>query len=308
MKRFCVYVVGLIVLLNLSAFGQGIIAFSGGGGTRDGGFQGNATFHLPIFPQPVLANAPYSGEQVSESSQTLADGTHITRPRMGPDQKTWRDSQGRVRMERSMGGGNTNLKDVPTIAQITDPVAGYAYIMDNVNHVAHRIKLAPSPQRPTAMVRQANAEAIAAAGGRAMTGVTGAPGAVGGGGGGGGGGVGGGTIRPNALERPQMSTEDLGTQTIDGVLVYGTRRTTVIPAGGRQGNDRPMTTTSDSWYSKDLRLTVLSTNFNPASGTSTNKIANLSTAEPDPALFMVPTDYTMVDETESFTITWGEKK
>jgi hypothetical protein len=71
-----------------------------------------------------------------------------------------------------------------------------------------------------------------------------------------------------------MSTEDLGTQTIDGPLVYGTRRTTVIPAGGREGNDRPMTTTSDNWYSKDLQLTVLTTNFNPASGTSTNKIAD----------------------------------
>jgi hypothetical protein len=137
----------------------------------------------------------------------------------------------------------------------------------------------------------------------------GGPGAVGGvGGGGGSAGGGGGANRPNTMERPQMSTEDLGTQLIDGVQVYGTRRTTVIPAGGREGNDRPMTTTSESWYSKDLRLTVLSTNFNPASGTSTNKIANLSTSEPDPALFMVPTDYTIVDETESFTITWGEKK
>jgi len=53
---------------------------------------------------------------------------------------------------------------------------------------------------------------------------------------------------------------------------------------------------------------VLSTSYSPASGTQTLKIANLSTAEPDPALFMVPTDYTIVDETESFTIAWGEKK
>jgi hypothetical protein len=104
--------------------------------------------------------------------------------------------------------------------------------------------------------------------------------------------------------RRETSTEDLGTKLIDGVLCYGTRRTTVIPEGA-QGNDRPMTTTNETWRSRDLQLIVLSTNYSPASGTSTTKIANLSTAEPDPALFMVPTDYTIVDETESFTIKWG---
>ena len=110
MKRHSVYVVGLILLLALSAFGQGLISFSGSsGGGRDGTFQGNATFRLPMFPQPVLTNAPYSGEQVSESSQTLADGTHITRPMMGPQQKTWRDSQGRVRTERQMFGARSPI-------------------------------------------------------------------------------------------------------------------------------------------------------------------------------------------------------
>jgi hypothetical protein len=74
-----------------------------------------------------------------------------------------------------------------------------------------------------------------------------------------------------------------------------------------QGNDRPITTTNETWMSKDLGLTVLSTSYSPINGTTTTKIANLSTAEPDPALFMVPADYATVDETENFTIKWGEK-
>jgi hypothetical protein len=304
MKRACVCLAGLIFLPAAAAFGQGM-SYSSSGGTRDGVFQGNANFNLPRYLPPVVTNAPYSGEEVTESSQTLADGTHITRPMGRPGEKTWRDSQGRVRTERSMFGGmagNTELKGVPKIAQISDPVAGYVYILDDVNRVAHRAKVAPVPQRSAAAARPANP--AAAAGGGALTGVTGYPGAVGGGGGGGGGR--GGARRANAAERPETSIEDLGSKTIDGVLVYGTRRTTVIPVG-MQGNDRPITTTNETWMSKDLGLTVLSTSYSPINGTTTTKIANLSTAEPDPALFMVPADYATVDETENFTIKWGEK-
>ena len=112
---------------------------------------------------------------------------------------------------------------------------------------------------------------------------------------------------PNTEPRPQFSFEDLGSKTIDGVLVYGTRRTQVTPAGGMQGNDRPITSTQETWTSRELQLTVLTVNFSPVNGTQTNRIANLSRNEPDPALFFVPSDYTIVDETEGFTIKWGEK-
>jgi hypothetical protein len=38
---------------------------------------------------------------------------------------------------------------------------------------------------------------------------------------------------------------------------------------------------------------------------TTLKIADLNTHEPDSALFVPPAGYTIVDETASFTITWG---
>ena len=82
-----------------------------------------------------------------------------------------------------------------------------------------------------------------------------------------------------AMQRPQTTTEQLGTKTIDGVLVTGTRTTTIIPEGA-QGNDRPMTTTNETWMSKELQLPILSINQSPMSGTMTRKFANFSTAEP----------------------------
>jgi hypothetical protein len=317
MKRLRGYVPGLFVLLlSLPAFGQGLIAFSGnGGGAPDGGFQGTATFRLPLMSSPKVINAPYAGQQVHETVQTLADGTHITRQMMGPVSMTYRDSQGRVRMEQPFGGGSGVLKNAPTLVQITDPVSGYAYIMDDVNRVAHRVALPPAGQRQSA-----------ALGRRLNTVPTTATAAATAAGGGGGGsvrmGVFSGMIGPPAEDQanrpaaaarvranitpPQISTESLGTQTIDGVQAQGTRITRVIPAGA-QGNDAPITITTDNWYSPELQLTLLTVTTDPRSGVQTTKYNNFSQAEPDPALFMVPSGYSVVDETSDFTIRWGQQ-
>jgi hypothetical protein len=105
--------------------------------------------------------------------------------------------------------------------------------------------------------------------------------------------------------RPQPTVEQLGTKMIDGVLVSGVRTTMIIPEGS-QGNDRPMTTTSETWTSKELQLPILSVYYSPLSGTTTKKFANFSTADPAPSLFMPPPEYAIVDEKETFTIRWGE--
>src|ERR1039458_2057942 len=140
----------LLLLFASSALAQlPIIAFSGGGGgSQTGGFQGNATFRLPIPTGPVVVNAPYSGQQTDQVSQTLADGTHIDRT-TGMQQKAWRDSQGRVRTERSFVSGTNTLKNVPTLIQIFDPAAGYIYVMDDVTRVVHRVSLSANPQTLT---------------------------------------------------------------------------------------------------------------------------------------------------------------
>ena len=288
------YLVGLVFFGCLSVFGQAIVGFSSNLSKRDGVYTGSADIRVSSNLRQVVTNAPYSGERVTEHSQTLADGTHIDRPG-GPHEKTWRDSQGRVRTERQMFGPWLDSEDPSPIAEISDPVAGYIYVLDSVNKVAHRVKVSTTPERSAARTLLAPLPPTG--------GATGAPATIGaimtvp---------VGSADLARETRLRPDTTVEDLGSKMIDGVLVYGKRHTTVIPEG-QQGNDRPMTTTNEIWTSKELQLMVLSVSYSPVSGTSTTKVVNLSTGEPDPALFMPPADYKLVDEEKSFQITWGEK-
>ncbi|MBV9082140.1 MAG: hypothetical protein JOZ62_05660, partial [Acidobacteriaceae bacterium] len=102
--------------------------------------------------------------------------------------------------------------------------------------------------------------------------------------------------------RPQFSHESLGTQVIEGLTVEGTRTTVTYPEGFF-GNDRPITSTSDTWYSRDLNLTVLSETDDPRQGKSVTKLTNISRDEPDPALFQIPSDYTVEDQPEPNLVT-----
>lgn len=285
-----------------TAFGQTVSS-----ATTAREFQGSATFSGPAFPEPVVAGAPYSGEQVFEHIQTLADGTHI-KQNTPASQKTWRDSQGRTRTEQPMGPRNPS-SDTPAIVRINDPVAGYQYILDTVNRVAHRMAVSPANRGQLAVMaaRRATATEVSGEGGGGgaaelvrsgviaaaipapLSNTTQQPGA-----------------QPRDVPRPQSTSETLGTKFIDGVLVEGTRHTVVYPTGF-QGNDAPITVLSEQWYSPELKLMMLSTTDDPRSGVSTHKIANFSRSEPDPSLFMVPADYAVVEEAGAFTIRWGDK-
>jgi hypothetical protein len=68
------------------------------------------------------------------------------------------------------------------------------------------------------------------------------------------------------------------------------------------GNDQPFTVITETWMSQQLKMPILTVTHDPRSGDRTFKIANLSTTEPDPTLFMAPADYSVVDEKDSFTI------
>lgn len=91
--------------------------------------------------------------------------------------------------------------------------------------------------------------------------------------------------------------EDLGTQMIEGVSAQGTRTTVTIPAG-QIGNDKPIVTTTERWYSPDLQVTVMNNRTDPRTGTTTYKLTNINRVEPSPALFQVPPDYTVVSTGE----------
>jgi len=107
--------------------------------------------------------------------------------------------------------------------------------------------------------------------------------------------------------RPEMQQEDLGTQGIEGVVAHG-HRNTMTWAAGSQGNDRPFQVVNETWFSPDLKETVLSKTIDPRSGENTTKVINISRNEPSADLFIPPPDYRVVDETGPFQIHWTSQR
>lgn len=99
------------------------------------------------------------------------------------------------------------------------------------------------------------------------------------------------------------TNESLGTQTMEGVVVEGTRTTQVIPEG-LQGNDRPITVVHERWTSPDLNVVVLMKNNDPPSGEMMMRLTNIDLSNPILSLFQPPPDYKIVDETERVTLTF----
>ena len=91
-----------------------------------------------------------------------------------------------------------------------------------------------------------------------------------------------------------VKTEALGTMTIDGLPVQGTRTTITIPAGAI-GNEAPIQGVTERWYSADLQMAVLTKRSDPRSGETVTRLTNVNRSEPSPALFQVPPDYKVIE-------------
>jgi hypothetical protein len=245
---------------------------------------------------PPVTGVPYSAEQVFERVQVLPDGTRITDNRPAST-TTYRDSQGRVRTERKMFG-----TDSPVVVEITDPIAGVGYALDDAAKVAHKFTLR---ERTPAQSGPVGTMAGGGGGGAAVAGVLG------------------GVIGPppsapavqtkvdpataatsngTSVSHPRPQTESLGTQTMEGIPVTGHRTTTTFPVGS-VGNDREFSSYTENWFSPDLRLMVMTKTVDPRSGENTMRLINVSRNEPDPSLFQPPASYSVVEETgPTFTI------
>jgi hypothetical protein len=92
--------------------------------------------------------------------------------------------------------------------------------------------------------------------------------------------------------RPEVASESLGTRVMEGVQVDGKKTTTTLPAGAI-GNELPIVTTTEIWTSPELQTTLYSKRDDPLSGTTVFQVSKLERAEPDAALFQVPSDYTV---------------
>jgi hypothetical protein len=243
--------------------------------SRSGSFSGSAGFGPPPhFEPPAVTGAPYSGEEVNENLKILTDGTRIAHHTM--TRKIWRDDLGRTRLERPLGMG-ANVDSMPVIVEITDPVAGFKYVLETQNKVAHRQALPAPGSRPAGFSGGSAAAMLPAP-----------------------------TLAPapapaNARPRPRFSHESLGSQTVEGIFAEGTRNTITYPVG-IEGNDREFSVVTETWTSPDLKVVILSKNNDPRNGENTFRIENLSRTPPDATLFSVPSDYTVVDEAGGFTI------
>lgn len=92
----------------------------------------------------------------------------------------------------------------------------------------------------------------------------------------------------------ETTTEDLGSQTMEGVPAIGTRTTRTIPMG-QIGNDAPIKIVTEVWTSPDLKTVIYSKRTDPRMGEQTFELKNVLQGEPDPSLFVVPAGFTITD-------------
>src|SRR5687767_12666353 len=89
------------------------------------------------FGGKVVKGAPYSGESVTETIQTLSDGNRIVNKMTST---VYRDGEGRTRREQTLKGlGPLGAGEEPLqMIFINDPVSGVTYSLDARSRTAHR--------------------------------------------------------------------------------------------------------------------------------------------------------------------------
>lgn len=246
----------------------------------------------------VVKNEPYEAQAVTEMKQTLADGSHIVQSTTAT---VARDSDGRtVRMQKlgPMGpwkSSDSSPGNSQTLTTIFDPVAKEHIDYTSDSKIAHVLLMPalPPSSRTGAVVGAEGgfSVSVASPGGGAENGLTVAgPGPVGAV-------VQGFAVQarplsPQASKAMETKTESLGTKTIEGIQVTGTRSTQVIPSG-TIGNDKDLNITRETWYSLELQLVIQSTQSDPRFGQTTYTLKSIQQGSPDVTLFQVPANYTI---------------
>lgn len=226
------------------------------GGVRVGKF---GVIGMMELNNKLVTGAPYSAQATTETTQTLGDGNRIVRTETS---QLYRDSQGRTRHERTLSmlgpwsaGASGESGAGRQVVTINDPVAGVHYVLNPHEKTVMKMP-APPPGAKQRFVTNLKNRAL----------------------------------EQREQERPEPTSESLGTQTIEGVQAEGTRVTETIPAG-QIGNERPITIVSERWYSPQLQAYVLTKRSDPRFGDTVYKLSNINRAEPSPELFQVPADY-----------------
>lgn len=89
---------------------------------------------------------------------------------------------------------------------------------------------------------------------------------------------------------PGGVTKKLGTRTLDGLVVEGTRSSYTVPIG-QEHNDKPIVVIHEIWYCPELKIVVLETNDDPRSGKTRNELVDIVRGEPNVAQYRPPSNY-----------------
>lgn len=102
--------------------------------------------------------------------------------------------------------------------------------------------------------------------------------------------------RDTRANSPLIQEEDLGSQTVDNLAVHGLRKFRTIPPKAN-GTGKAIVVVDEYWYSEELHLNMIVKHNDPRTGQQVVTITQVDRAEPDPAIFEVPSGYKVVDET-----------
>lgn len=237
------------------------VAFSAAQSARS---SNTLTTNPPAIPKSIR-NAPFSADVSTQYDRLLSNGNHIHRETIG---KVYRDVQGRVRTETQIPSPSGSSAYIV----IQDPILHEVVHLDprsktaNVHHLAEPLSVPAGLPNP--IVGQ-KGNLVPTPPGQAGSAAV--------------------PLRPDPVKDPVI--ESLGAKTMQGLQVLGTRTTAVMPGG----DGEPIVAVTDTWYSPDLQMVVLSISDDGQSGRSLMRVTNIVRAAPSEQLFQTPPDYTVKD-------------
>src|SRR5471030_862735 len=263
---------------------------------------------------PSVKGAPYSADEVTQSTQVLADGTRIHHE---DKVAVYRDSEGRVRRESSpdqitiidpVARTSFFLNPKTMTAQKAPAMVGYSFTRSGVEGGPGMIRSESSFTMITRdgatsvningkpVEEKVVAEAIAKAKQNGESSTVNVPeGSYN---------VVFDKMAAEAADKAMVAgsmehrlrargkSEDLGKQTIEGVIADGTRTTSTIDVGAI-GNDRPIQIVTERWYSADLQTVLSTKTTDPRMGEMSFQLTNVRRGDQGVYLFQVPAGYTV---------------
>ena len=246
------------------------------------------TFDVSVLQEKTagVVDAPYSAVGTTETVR-FVDGKREVQTE---SERFFRDSHGRFRHEYGLRNApfpeSTRLELVrsgakPAHVDIWDPIRGENYTLDTHNKTFSRMPFStgisgpihpPLEPPPLYNFLHVNFE-------------------------------GGSPLDPDELK----NTVSLGEKTIEGVSVVGSRLVSSIQPGdlGDQRPIRPITLTQEQWFSRELGVIVLSHRHTLIDTDVTYRLEQIVRTEPDPDLFVIPSDYTQREMSSPVTTTFG---